>query len=164
MTDSTAKAALHEAAHSVVALLENIPLSAVTLSPAEVWAAPPKGWVNRAEAPARRYLPGDANDPEQRAWIAPRTRVALAGVVVDAHVFAEVRDECGDFEHAVQLVGELDLAGDSAQLYLERLQCQTSWMLAEHWAAVLAIANLLIKRNTLSGGEVRSILIAHRSG
>ncbi len=156
--------ALHEAAHAVIATLERVPVEYVTLyQRAEVRATPPPGWLNVAVAPARRYMPGDANDPQQRAWIAPRARIALAGPLLDAHVLSEVRDECGDFEHAAQLIAELDLVEGARLRYVERLEAQTSNMLAQHWPALEAIAQLLMTRGTLAGAQVRQIVAKHRA-
>lgn len=130
---------------------------------AEVRATPPPGWLNVAVARARRFMPGEANDPRQRAWIAPRARVALAGPLLDAHVLSEVRDECGDFEHAAQLIAALDLVEGARLRYVERLEAQTSDMLAQHWRALQAIAQLLTTRGNLAGAQVRQIAAKHQA-
>ena len=147
------RTALHEAAHAVVAILEGLDLKAASLEHSRCRVAAPQGWVRMSEEGA--FTPRNPEDPRQRPWIAAHCRWLLAGSITAAH-FGELQDDDSDMTQVAELVATLGLIDEEHEdLYVERLQRQTSRILAENWPAVQAVAEKLRERQALTAAQVR---------
>jgi ATP-dependent Zn protease len=108
------------------------------------------------------YLAGHTRfDPvaEQRAPLQHRIWVALAGVAAQARVdpTPDVSD-ARDYEFARKFYGELHQKPDCSDKDLADDEGRARELVAEHWAAIEAVAQELLKRGMLKGEQLDGLL------
>jgi hypothetical protein len=156
------KTAIHEGAHAVIAFMEHIPFRTVTVRPkAETLGRVLfRTWPAWASPDSEKYNPRRA-----RWWFEGRTRVAFAGQIAE-QIYAGRRparfSHSQDDETAVSLA--TDMCGSveecSAWLTLLFIQTRNRLDLPHIWPAVEALAEQLMKLETIGGSAAKAIIRA----
>jgi hypothetical protein len=140
------EAAIHEAGHTVMMELLDIPYSRVSIArgrPRCAWI-----WVSRVE----RTL-----DPVRRAFMALTAGAAAQWVLLDRTVNAQERYIAkSDHDHAFAAKLLRSVTGDAGEI--NRLLLRTVDLLKRNADTIDAIANRLLEQPTLTSREVGEIL------
>lgn len=159
LTASLAAIAIHEAIHSVAALAEGLDLLEVSIVPGKgdelgvTVVAPPAGWVEVGD----NWCPGNHDDPEQHAAIAPWLRHGLAPCAGQFVFGADLHLE-DDLAQAWTLVARLEFDEREARLYVQQRLSEARQLVVEHKTTIEWVAGALLKKGTLTGSEVRAIV------
>jgi ATP-dependent Zn protease len=142
--------AYREAGHAVVARRLGISVARVTTAK----------FGGRVFGP--RYLAGHTRlDPvaEQRAPLQHRIWVVLAGFAARARVDPTPDEgDARDYVFARKLYGELHQKPDCTNKDLADDESRARKLVAEHWAAIEAVAQELLKRGMLKGEQLDGLL------
>lgn len=156
-TRASLRSAAHEASHGVVAVLLGVPVQEVTLR--HCIAAEPdldKWPVDSrfVKASAKIALAGCAAD-----------QIMFAGEQYDEQAYSEAMAHSDDLGAADKMVAAMGLTVDenldAPTMMLERLAGQTRDLVVKNWHLVALVASELLRKGTLSGAEVKTIV---RSG
>jgi len=153
MTVLTAKPALHEAMHGVVALAQGLQLLEISVVPqgdeiGRTVVAAPAGW---AEVGGRCF-PMDPLEAGQRAAVVPWLLYLLAPIAGQL-VFGADPHTGDDHKQVSAVVARLELAGQDACIRQRLVEARQ--LVADHQAAIVAVSEALLLRPTLSGTELR---------
>jgi hypothetical protein len=144
--------AIHEAAHAVAFVL-----LFPGFSPRSVTIEPTESTLGHCLGPSILECI-EENPAAPRPLIRARAMAALAGPLAEAFVTGENPDYNGggrkDFKHA-------QFIATAPGLNFERLEADTSRWCRRHWPKILAVADALEERRTLSGRETE--VVVHRS-
>jgi hypothetical protein len=161
VTASLAAIAIHEAIHAVAALAEGFDLLEVSIVPGKgdqlgvTVVAPPAGWVPVGDD----WCPGNQDDSEQHAAIAPWLRQGLAPCAGQFVFGADLHLE-DDIAQAWALVARLEFDEHQARVYVQQRLSEARQLVVEHQTSIEWVAGALLKKGTLTGGEVRAIVAA----
>lgn len=149
--------AFHEAGHAVAACLHGYPFRLVTIEPRTAslghvlfakWSGEfhpdannDRRTMRRVEVMVTTALAGNAAQ-----WILTRRNDWVGAREDNAHAVRMASYMCGDDDEALALVAYL------------RARVRNQLALAPNWAAVKAVAEALLERRTLRGGEARRLV------
>lgn len=66
----------------------------------------------------------------------------------------------GDFDCVVDLTFRLYGNGDVAQKYLRYMEARAEQLVTHHWKEIEAVAQALLERETMTGDEIKGIMLA----
>jgi ATP-dependent Zn protease len=154
------KTAFHEAGHAVVSFMLDVPFRSVTIRP----DADLLGCVLFQEWP-QWAIPDSGRYDERRAteWLTRRTQISLAGQIAETlHAgrrpakFSHSADDHDVFENAMTICSSEEEC--SAWLNWLFIRTRSSLAVPDVWCAVEALAEELLKQETISGVEARNII------
>lgn len=145
--------AFHEAGHALVAYLCGQRLSRLEIHGDEGLS----GACHALRVPPSPPL--DASTPAGRAAVEELILCTCAGPLAEARLTGGDWDESSsDLDAAVRLALQLEDDCDAAMQRLEALRRRLDELLGQHWAAVEAVARLLLRRRSVSGEAVEALL------
>lgn len=150
-----AATAYHEAGHAVVAVEERLGIRLVTIVPNEELL----GFVLEAPLP-RDFKPDIGMNSRIRNRIESEARVCFAGHIAQKRAYPRSHRLDGrDIQRAVDLVSYLVPQSKVLGAYLNLLYLQAENLVDFNWQEIEAVANALLERDTISGSEVRRIVM-----
>lgn len=151
------RTAIHEAGHAVVAWAVGSRIHGATITPGEDHL----GQVRHMPKVKDATLHGDVDRAQIR--LGHQIKIAYAGALAVKRAYPHSRWRAGadnDFHNA---------AGDVLRVYEDAprqiawtrlLTLDTEALLERNWHAVEAVADVLVKRKTMSGAEVKAVIVA----
>ncbi|RUW01101.1 MULTISPECIES: hypothetical protein [unclassified Mesorhizobium] len=147
--------AYHEAGHAVVAFLQFFKIEFATIKPAGEAAGMVKSM-------ARGKVDPDIATPAMRAKIEALIIVTLAGDIAQRkHQAKSVRrwHASADRQQAADLALSICGSGESATAYLAWLDIVTRNIVEGRWSVIERVAAALLERETLTGDELRAVIL-----
>lgn len=148
------RTAYHEAGHAVVMVVYGIGFEHVTIVAGEDYL----GHVLMTNPPW--FHPDWDNSPYVRHFTRARIIGLLAGPLAEAEFSgdADPVDASSDHAHAADLARFATNSAESASEFLARLDRDAEEGIGAFWFHIVAVARMLVARQTLSEGEVVAIM------
>jgi len=154
--------AFHEAGQVVAAWRIEIPLETATIAPTKTMAGSPL-----SKNPLRGVIL-DYEDSDRARLLAEKAIiVALAGQAAQRRYNPRSwRSYHGDDDRkiAVDLALRLNGSSEATSAYIKWLEIRAHDIIKQRWRQVEAVANALLEKGTLSGEELRAVILASLTG
>lgn len=154
--------AYHEAGHAVIAYHQRLKVYSATIRPDD----DSSGRV-RSQFPSLEGVHLDYDDipPRIRDRMERNARMSLAGGIAQRQFNPRsLRHYHGhsDRHSAVNLISYLTGSNKELVAWINLLRVQTEGLVKKHWPEIEAVANALIEYETLTGRQIRTILVGVR--
>lgn len=148
--DWRTRTALHEAGHAVVSLALGRKVRSASIVPQD-------GRLGTLRTSKLRRLDPAVSDRRMRMTIEREAMILLAGAVAEQIAGAGPHGGRKDRRDALSLVGFLSGSEAEERAYVAWLRERTRTLLRVHWAAVIALAHVLVRKGTIDGATVRAV-------
>lgn len=151
--------AIHEAGHAVVAWQLGVRLRKVTVKPDGDYLG--KMWHRQTHNADDWDAAGGSEDRAQ-VRLGRKVKIAFAGPLAEKRAFPRTRwrrHASSDINDAADIIAHVYFNERAQYLWSSLLWLETELLLGEGWLAVVALADQLITRQTLTGRDARDVIL-----